>query len=284
MHRFKNRLNKKHLMMCTVLFLAVIQPALAETDTLEITELDLVGLYNPLGLSVSVKSYQRRVYRHDPLPLWDGLYYQLGGQALVTPAFSRAGVHAEWLPIAILKLRAQIDRLYFSGAFGSLLTFNTANESFDDDVIENREGEERSGYGNRSSFQITLQTKHQHFIVRNITEQVHYQFPGSGPYYLERENELLLARSDSVLSNQIYVLYETKTPAYQRMIGPYHSYVSVDKSGNKSERLGLTWYQQFNKKMATLNNARWYLQAGKYLQEPNRKDEVYLLLGIGGDF
>lgn len=268
------------------LILSVVMPqtAVASNNDTTLAEVDVAGLYNPLGLSLSVKTFRRQVYRDDPSPLWNGLYYQAGGQAVITPAFTRAGVHLEWMPVAVMKLRAQLDRLYFSGAFGSLLTFNSASDSFSDKVIESRDGEERTGYGTRSAVQLTLQVKFQSIIVRNLTEQVNYQFPGSGPYYLEREFELLMATDDTLTSNQFYVLYETKQNTTQRLVGPYHSYVSVDKTSNKTERLGITWYQQNNKQFGMLKNTRWYLQAGQYLNDPERDGEFYLLLGVGGDY
>lgn len=267
----------------SILIAIVLLPSIAFSETSRQAEFDLAGLYNPLGISLSVFAYQKNIYNQSKNSLWHGLYYQAGAQALLTPAFSRAGLHVEWMPVAVLQLRAQIDRIYFSGDFGSLLSFNTSDAAFGDDEIEALEGSEQSAYGNRQSIRMTLRAKWNQLVIRNVTDWVDYEFPAAGPYYLEREYELLMAADDSVLSNQFYLLFESNNESCQRFIGPYHERVEVKQSKNKRERVGLTWLQQYKKPVAGFINPRWYFQAGTYLDEPNREDEVYILLGIGGD-
>jgi len=256
----------------------------SDEDTLLLLELDLVSQINPLGLALTANGYYRQIYHHDDSPLWDGLYYQAGAQAHINPAFSRAGIHFEWLPVAILKLRLQYDRYYFSGSNGSLLPFVSADELFGDDELKLREGDEVSAYGDRSLFRLELRIKHNRVIFRNVTDLAYYQFPGSGPYYLEREHEILMATKDDVVSNQMFLLLETSAKNSRLYIGPYYDYVSVSKSGLTRERLGLTAYQTYNKTLAGMKDVRWYVQAGTYLNERNREDELYLIAGIGGDF
>jgi len=270
--------------MLMILALTVTQPALALNNETKLAEIDLVGLYNPLGFSFATKAYWRNEYRQDTSELWDGLYYQAGAQLRLTPAYSQAGFHIEWLPIAVTKLKLQYDRLYFSGSFGSLLSFASADQPFDDNDLEAREGEETSAYASRTAVSVTLQARVNQFVVRNILEQIDYEFPGNGPFYLEREFELLLATDDQVFSNQLYLLVENKNKERDRYIGPYHDYVHVDKSDQTRERLGVTWLQQYKQPVAGVQSPRWYIQAGHYLQDPNRKDELYFILGVGGDF
>jgi len=255
-----------------------------DQDVLSLLELDMVSQVNPLGLALTVNGYYRQVYNHDASPLWDGLYYQAGAQAHVNPAFSRAGVHLEWLPVTVLKLRLQYDRYYFSGSNGSLLAFSSADELFGDNALEMREGDEFSGYGDRSLFRFELRLKHSNVIFRNVTDLAYYRFPGAGPYYLEREYEILMATRDDTVSNQMFLLFETSNNDSRYYIGPYYDYVSVSKSGLKRERLGLTGYQTFKRTLAGLKDVRWFIQAGTYLDERNRDGELYLIAGIGGDF
>ena len=256
----------------------------SDEDTLTLLELDLISQVNPLGLSLSANGFFRQVYHHDKSRLWDGLYYQAGVQANVNPAFSRAGIHLEWLPVAILKLRLQYDEYYFSGSNGSLLTFASANDLFGDDELLAREGDEVSGHGDRVLFRFEIRAKLNRMLVRNITDLAYYRFPGAGPYYLEREYEILMARRDDIISNQLYLLFETRKENSHYFIGPYHDYVRVSKSGLTRERLGVTGYQEFKTVVWGLQKPRWFIQAGIYLKERNREDEFYLLVGIGGDF
>lgn len=246
-------------------------------------ELDIVTLLNPAGFSFTAKGFNQQIYNKSKSPLWDGLYYQVATQLRITPAYSRAGVQFEWMPITILQLRAEYDRLYFSGRFGSLLSFSSNDELFGDDELTDREGDEISAYGTRSALQVTLRAKFDDIILRNVTDFMQYRFPGNGPYYLEREYEILMATSDTVLSNQLYLLFEDKSKKGSRFFGPYHDYVHADKSGLTRERLGVTWLQQYNKALVNIENPRLYVQSGIYLQDPNREEQFYIIVGIGGD-
>lgn len=274
-------------LLITVFLLTNSQPVAAEDTDTNITKLeaDLVGLYNPLGISVSASGYYRQVYHHDDSPLWDGLYWQAGGQAVANPAYQRAGFHFEWLPVAVVQMRAQYDRYYFTGSNGSLLAFDSTDERFGDEEIEARQGEEQSGYGNRYLFKLSLRAKFGNIIIRNVTDMAKYEFPGEGPYYLEREYELLMATTDYLFSNQFYLLFENKdSRGKTSYFGPYYDYVKVRETGLVRERLGLTWYQEHDKAVGAFQKPRWYVQSGIYLTERNRQDEFYLVVGVGGDF
>lgn len=248
-------------------------------------ELDLISLYNPLGISISAEGFHQRIYRRDAAPLWNGLYYQAGVQANVNPAYSRVGVHLEWMPVAILQLRAQYDRLYFSGSNGSLLSFSSRDALFGDDEIKAREGEEVAATGSRSLFNLTLRARFGRTIIRNVIDFAYYEFPGQGPFYLEREYELLMSSRDHVLSNQLYLLFEFGAGKGKTVFfGPYHDYVHVTTSDLTRERVGLTWFQEYDSAFGALQKPRWYLQSGVYLTDRNRQDEFYLIFGVGGDF
>ncbi|MDH5179476.1 MAG: hypothetical protein OEY07_07400 [Gammaproteobacteria bacterium] len=278
-------MQKRLVQLLFVLLVLTALPLWAEESPTDIrrTEVDLLGLYNPLGISIAIKGYQRRIYQQSDDPLWDGLYYQYGLQANINPAFIRAGVHLEWLPLAVLQLRLQSDRLYFSGNNGSLLAFPAPTAPFDDDDLKLREGQEVWGEGRRHQAGLTLRAKFGRFIIRNVADVVDFEFPGRGPFYLEREYELLLAVSDRVYSNQIYLLYDIRHADGFSYLGPYHHYVRVRESEQRREQLGITWYREFRQPRFGFAAPRCYLQIGQYLQEPNRTDEGYLIVGIGGD-
>ena len=278
--------NLSIISICLTLFIISIPSVAENSDTNDSysIETDLVSLLNPLGISLSVTGFHKNTYHYDTAPLWDGLYYQTGLQLNINPAFVRAGLHVEWLPVAVLKLRLQYDRLYFSGSNGSLLVFSSADELFGDDELLAREGDEVSDYGNRLLLRFELRAKLKNLIIRNVTDLMQYQFPGAGPYYLEREYEILMASNDDVVSNQIFFLYESKNEKYSNYVGPYHDYVHVSKSDLIRERLGVTWFQEFNEAFGHLEKPRWYVQLGMYLNDPNRADEYYLVFGVGGDF
>lgn len=248
-------------------------------------EMDMVGLYNPLGLSFSGSAFYRHNYHLGESILWKDLYWQPGVQLAANPAYQRAGFHFEWVPAAILQMRVQYDRYHFSGEYGTLLAFDNTDGPFGDEEVEKREGDEQSGYGNRYLFDLTLRAKLGSIVISNVSKLMKYEFPGVGPYYLEREYELLMATTDYVFSNQFYILYEsTNGKGKKSYLGPYYDYVQVRETQLERERLGVTYYSEYTKSWGLLEKPRWYFQGGVYLTERNRQDEIYMLLGVGGNF
>ena len=267
------------------LLLAGTVTASPQDESYSKLELDLVGLYNPLGISFTASAYYRQNYHHSDSVLWNELYWQVGAQAAANPAYQRGGFHFEWVPITVLQLRTQYDRYYFTGSYGALLAFDNTDGPFGDEEIEAREGEEQSGYGNRYLLGVTLRAKIGNIVIRNVSNLAKYEFPGDGPYYLEREYELLMATTDYLFSNQFYLLFENKHgKGKTSYFGPYYDYVKVRETKLERERLGITFYQEYSKSLGFLQKPRWYIQSGVYLSERNRQDEVYLVLGIGGDY
>lgn len=275
---------KYHSFFLLLLYLSSYPIVAAEQDAIKRLEMDLIGLHNPLGLSASLKGYQRHIYNRSDNILWDGLYYQYGAQGSVTPAYGKMGLHLEWMPIALVQLRIQSERYFFSGSFGSLLEFPANNSPFDDDDIEAREGEERADTGSRNMFSLILRAKLATFVIRNVTELARYEFPGNGPYFLEREYELLMAKQEELFANQLYLFYDGSDAAGTLYLGPYHDYVRLAESGQHRERVGLTVFREYQKALGSFQSPRWYLQMGRYLQEPNRDGEYYLVAGVGADF
>lgn len=274
-----------NVLIIILIFCAMNAVASEKTDDLyNRLELDLVSLYNPLGLSLAAEIYQRRIYRHDDFVLWDGLYVKWGAQFNINPAFSRAGLHMGWMPIAVLQMQAQYDQIYFSGSNGSLLTFTGSDQLFGEDELKAREGDEITGQGSRVLFNLTLRAKLGKTILRNVTDFIHYEFPGNGPYYLEREYEILMATTDDVVANKFFLLFDASSDSVKSSYaGPYHDYVQVRQAGLVRERLGITWVQEYASAFGVFHKPRWYLQSGVYLQDQNREDEFYLVFGFGGD-
>ncbi|MDH5446971.1 MAG: hypothetical protein OEY52_15595 [Gammaproteobacteria bacterium] len=277
---------KVRLLLSTLFIISIVLSSrvYSEEDLLRV-EMDAVGLYNPMGLSFSASAYYRDNYEINDSILWNQLYWQTGGQIAANPAYQRAGVHFEWVPITVLQARIQYDRYYFSGDYGTLLTFNNTDGPFGDDEIKAREGEEQSGYGDRYLSSITLRAKLGNVVIRNVSQLSKYEFPGLGPYYLEREYELLMAQTDYLFSNQFYLLFESQNnKGRKRFFGPYYDYVRVRETRLERERLGVTFYQENSSAWGFLNSTRWYVQGGVYLTERNRQDEAYLVVGFGGDY
>lgn len=266
--------------------------AVASEERLDITpastweaSLDIAVGQNPAALAIAGETRYRDIYRLDNSPMWDGLYTQGGFQFSVTPAFGRAGVHVEWLPIAILQLRLQYDHYAFFGQHGSLLNYASGDELFGDDVIKARKGEEKTGTANRLLFQPTLRLKFGPYIIRNKAEYALFKISGKGPYYHEWEYDALLKTSDRLFFNQLLLMYELIQDEKGKtlLIGPFHEYMQTSHADLERTRVGLSVYFVPRKKYLSFRHPRIWIQAGKYLKDRNRDDEFYFLAGVGAE-
>ena len=122
----------KHYFLLIVIF--ACQNSLANqtnsSDTIS-GQFDLAGGYNPAALATTADIFYRHVYHQDNSPLWNGLYLQGGSQVRLSPAFGRIGVYAEWMPVALVQLRMQVDRFRFFGNYGSLLELSIRSSRLD---------------------------------------------------------------------------------------------------------------------------------------------------------
>lgn len=261
----------------------------AQTDSLPVrswsSSLDLAGGGNPATLVFVGEARYRNVYRLDKSSLWNDLYIQGGFQLSVTPAYAKAGMHIEWLPIAILQLRLQYDRYAFFAQHGSLLAYASGDEPFGDDVIKSRRGEEKTGSANRVLFQPALRMKYGSYIIRNKSDFALFEFSGKGPYYHEWEYDVLLKTDDRLLNNQFMLLYELIQNENGRtlLVGPYHEYLTTSHANLERSRAGLSLYFVPVERIRVFHQPRLWIQAGRYLQDRNRDNEIYFLAGVGAD-
>ena len=112
---------------------------------------DLRGRSQPTGLVVDSSLILRKTHSAPGSLLLDQTYREIGIDASVSPALAEAGLHAEWLPLRILKLRAEAHALSSFGLLGYTLSFPSPASAFGDREVEAREGEEEAGSSRSSS-------------------------------------------------------------------------------------------------------------------------------------
>ena len=275
-----------HCLVCT-LFACVANaatnpPEQPLTSTLSV---DINAAYNPAAVAIKARAFTQYTYHRSRSPLWNDLYVQAGVQNLTNPAFISAGGHIEWMPIAIFKLRAQYDHLFFNGAFGSLLDFATAGEAYGDEVQSQRRGSEVTGHANRFSVHPTLRAKAGRFIFRNAANFYRLYFPEGGPFYLDKEYDILVGQVDTLVSNKLFLMYDWGEPRLkqQKLGGLYYEYTHSDKAKLTRQRLGVIWFQSPFANYAFLDRPRWYILSAYNLTDRNRGQSIYLALGIGAD-
>lgn len=248
-------------------------------------EADIEATHNPTALDFSTDAWYRYVYHHEDAPLWDGLYVQAGGQANINAAYGQLGVYLEWLPIAVLQLHAQIDRYFFFGQNGALLSFADKHAAFGDRELNARRGQEATDQANRLLLQPTLQATLGRYTVSNETRYAFYTFASPGSYFWELEYDTLLKKNDRLVANKTSLL-RTFTPASQAgtlTLGPYYEIVHAFGAALERRRLGITLSFE-----PTANHHRrqphFYFQTGINLRDRNRDGQFYFAGGVGVSF
>jgi hypothetical protein len=246
---------------------------------------DVGGRINPQGLGFRGGINYRNVYRYDEKYQTEGAYWQAGLRLGTSPSYGQAGVHMEWMPWLFLKFRVSYDQLFYYGMDRSLLSFSSASAPFGDDDIKDRKDQE-SATGQRISFRPTLQAKIDRVVLRNQTDVVYYKFSGRGPYFLELSYYTLLKDGDWLISNQTEALYEVWKGLGGRTLlaGPFYQWTHADGSGISQQKTGLMFYWVPVDNLFGLDRPRVGLQVGYHLEDPNYRNQMFVVLGAGFDF
>lgn len=240
------------------------------------------GRYNPEGLELNLGLNYRDVYSYSEKDKAESTYWQTGVNLGLTPAYGRIGAHFEVLPWIFLPLRIQYDVYRFFGTYHGLLSFNSAQSPYGDQVIEDRHNEERAN-AQRFMFQPTIQAKFDRIAFRNQTDFSYYYFSGKGPYFLELDYDTLLQNEDYLVANRTQILYEIEKGRGGKvfMAGPYFEICRTHEAKITQERLGGMIYWAPWEAIAGLENTGIILKLGYHLQDPNRQDQFYIELGMG---
>ena len=249
-------------------------------------EIDLEGQSPPAGVDLSGEAWYRYIYRRDPSRLWDGLYVQGGGALDINPAYGRIGAYVEWMPVAILQLRAQIDRYAFFGSSGSLLIYPDTNAPFGSGDYRDHRGQEVSDQADRFVLQPTLQVSIGPYVLVNQSTYALYDFKRDGPYFWDQEYDTLLQRHDRLYADDLSLLYSLAWPgkAGRLLIGPSFEAVHASGADLTRTRVGLSLYFEprvSKHAVGFLAKPRIYFQAGVNTNDSNQDGQVYFLGGIG---
>ncbi len=246
---------------------------------------DLSGAYNPLGVEITGEIDYRNSYRYNTQYDTVSAYWQAGAGLGLNPAYVQPSVNLEWMPWLPISLRLEYDGYYFFGANGGLLSFSSAQEPFGDSVRKARRGTEESGFGQRTLFQPTLQMKIGSLVLRNQSDFAWYRFPGRGPYFLELEYDTLLKNGDHLFANRTQVLTEIGNSGDGiTLIGPFYEVLHAEAASLTRQRLGLLLYTERGPKLGFFDTTRYFSQIGYNLEDRNRGQQIFFIIGVGGDF
>lgn len=247
---------------------------------------DLVIRANPMGAILFAGLAYRLPYRFDVERNLESAAVQFGLGTALNGAYVQGGPFVEWMPILPVQLRAQYDLLGFSGKYGSLLSFPSANSPFGDDVIKARAGTEERTYAQRFLLRPLLRMKMGRVVLRSQTDLAHYRMNGQGPYYFEREYDTLLEASDFLVANRtalLFVIIPGKSAPGLAM-GPAYEVTHAYGAGLTRQRLGLqgSWIPDMDGR-GFFSGFRIYGMAGVNLEDRNRGHEPFLMMGVGTD-
>jgi hypothetical protein len=262
---------------------------IAATDSqLRIKAIGFLGLGPLLGVGKADVAY-RRTYKRSKNKLLDGLYGQVGGGVTLSPALVGLKVEAEWLPLAILRLRASYSALLYTGlpmGLGHGLNFAGADAAFDGVTLKARKGEEQLHLSHRAVLTLTLRAKLGPVIILNDAELAGWYMPeldgpgyGYGTYY-----DTLIKRGtlDGTFMNQTMLLFEVWDPPgdANMRIGFIHEYVRAFDTGRERSRLGLLILLTPWHKAIGINAPMLVLAPGITLMDTNRKHEFWAKLAL----
>lgn len=274
-----------------VLWVATFSAACAQTQSSPHgghygLDADLEGAYRPIAVDLSSEAWYRYIYRNDASRLWDGLYIKGGGALDINPAYGRVGAYVEWMPVAILILRAEFDRYAFFGTNGSLLIYTDSSAPFGVADYKARRGQEVAAGADRIMLQPTLQVEIGSWMLVNQASFARYDFQHSGPYFWEQEYDTLLARHDRLFADDLSLLYDfaREAKAEHLLVGPSLEVVHASGANLTRTRAGLSLYFEPHARVHAADyqiRPRFYFQLGVNTQDRNQDGRLYVLGGIG---
>ena len=201
----------------------------------------------------------------------------------ITPSYTRLGAWVEIAPLSILDLRAGAEPGAYFGTFGSLMSFSSYADRFDDAARDARKVEARPGSGSRLYVSPTLKMKVGQFVAASSADLEWWRSSAAGPLYYEPARDTLLkVGGDRLLTMSSVVLRQHDFAGRGRLsygLGHYLTYV-FDAPANRSQRIGVIVVRQFGPKRFGLHAPRIGSQVSYYLSDPSRKGQLTASLGL----
>lgn len=201
----------------------------------------------------------------------------------ITPSYTRLGAWVEVAPLSILDVRAGAEPGAYFGTFGSLMSFGSYTDPFDDAARAARKDQAQSGSGARVYVSPTLKMKIGPFVAASSADLEWWRSTAAGPLYYEPARDTLLkVGGDRLLVLSSVVLRQHDLAGRGTLsygVGHYLTYV-FDAPANRSQRIGVIVVRQFGLKRFGLHAPRIGSQVSYYLSDPSRKGQLTASLGV----
>jgi hypothetical protein len=214
-----------------------------------------------------------------------GRYLELGGAVGVNPAYLQGSGHVEWVPIALLQLRAQYDLYGFFGANGALLRFPSASSRFGDADIKAARGSENTGLGHRLLISPVLRIRVGRALLRSQTDVAWFALSSSSGWFYEWEYDTLVARHGLVISNRTALLGELWHGAGDAMllVGPGYEVTRSTTADLTRQRVEGVVFWSPVETFGSFARPRLFVVAGVNLVDTNRRHDPFAVFGVGAD-
>ncbi len=216
-------------------------------------------------------------------PILSNRHLAFGATHALTPAYTRLAGWIEASPLAILDLRAGAETARYFGTFGSLQSFASYGDPFDDDTRKRGESDARKGGGSRLFISPTFKFRMGSFVALSTADFERWSSGAPGPYYYEPARDTLLrASGDRILAVSTMALRILGHEASGQFgYGVRHSLTRVfDAPENRSQRIGLFVMRQFGAARFGGRAPRIAGHVSYYLEDPNRRHQLCAALGV----
>ena len=236
-----------------------------------------VFVLNPLGIMDSIDvTWTKRINRSDDLIHKDA-HVAAGVVNRIAPAFLRIGPWFEYSPLSIIDLRVGVEPGFYFGTFKAFLPFESATSNFDDDVIQARQSEARSGFAGKVYFSPTLKARAGPVVARVRGEVAYYRAQEAGePFYYDPFIDTLVKASGStVLTIEALVLHEFDLDGGRKLLlGPVYDLTTVRQAPeNRKQDIGLIAAWSNSGSFHALKAPTFAAKIVYFLQDPVRRHE-----------
>ena len=216
-------------------------------------------------------------------PLLAGARASVGVTNVITPAYTRLGAWVEVSPLSILDVRAGAEPGAYFGTFGSLMSFSSYADPFDDTTRTERKDEARAGSGSRLYVSPTLKLRLGQLVAASSVDLEWWRSSAGGPLYYEPARDTLLKVGGDRLMGVSSVLLRQQALAGRGSLSyglAHHITYVFDAPENRSQLIGLIVVRQFGPKRFGLHAPRIGSQVSYYLSDPSRKGQITASLGL----
>lgn len=241
------------------------------------TENTFVFVLNPLGIMDSLDvTWTKSINRSDDL-LHKDAHLAAGVVNRFAPAFVRVGPWFEYSPLSIVDLRVGAEPIFYFGTFKAFLPFDSPTANFDDEVIQDRQGEAAHGFAGRVYFSPTLKARVGSVVARARAEVAYYKAQEAGePFFYEPILDTLVKASGSTtVTFEALALREFDLGRGRKLLlGPVYDLTRVSEAPeNRKQDVGLIAAWTKSGSFHALKDPSFAAKIVYFLEDPVRRHE-----------